>query len=62
MLTTIFYKMQKQPPEMFCEKVVLKNFAKFTGKNLCQSLFFNKGADLRPETLLKEVSGTGVFL
>ena len=62
MFTTIFYKMQKQPPEMFCKKVVLKNFAKFTGKNLCQSLFFNKGADLRPETLLKEVSGTGVFL
>ena len=62
MLTTIFYKMQKQPPEMFCKKVVLKNFAKFTGKNLSQSLFFNKGADLRPETLLKEVSGTGVFL
>ena len=25
-------------PEVFCEKVVLKNFAKFTGKHLCQSL------------------------
>ena len=33
---------QKQPPEVFCKKVVLKNFAKFTGKRLCQSLFFNK--------------------
>ena len=33
---------------------VLRNFANFTGKNLCQSLFFNKVADLRPATLLKK--------
>ena len=39
---------------MFCEKVVLRNFTKFTGKHLCQSLFFNKVANLRPATLLKE--------
>ena len=26
-------------PEVFCKKGVLKNFAKFTGKRLCQSLF-----------------------
>ena len=26
-------------PEVFCEKAVLRNFAKFTGKHLCQSLF-----------------------
>ena len=31
-------------PEVFCEKDVLKNFAKFTGKHLCQSPFFNKVA------------------
>ena len=36
------YMKQKQPPEVFCEKVVFKNFAMFTGKHLCQSLFFNK--------------------
>ena len=35
-------------PEVFCEKVVLKNFAKFTRKHLCQSLFF------WPATLLKK--------
>ena len=29
------------------KKGVLKNFAKFTGKHLCQSLFFNKVAGLR---------------
>ena len=26
---------------MFCKKGVVRNFAKFTGKHLCQSLFFN---------------------
>ena len=39
--------------EVFCKKGVLRNFAKFTGKHLCQSLFFNKVACLRPATLLK---------
>ena len=33
----------------------VKHFAKFTRKHLCQSLFFNKVAYLRPV-------GTGVFL
>ena len=34
-----------RPPEgRFCEKGVLKNFAKFTAKHLCQSLLFNKVA------------------
>ena len=36
------------------KKGVLKNFTKFTGKHLCQSLFFNKVAGLRPTTLLKK--------
>ena len=39
---------------MFYKKGVLKNFAKFTGKHLCQSLFFNKVASLRPTTLSKK--------
>ena len=29
-------------PEVFYKKDVLRNFAKFTEKHLCQSLFFNK--------------------
>ena len=33
---------QKQPSEVFCKKDVLRNFAKFTGKQLCQSLFLIK--------------------
>ena len=36
------------------EKGALKNFAKFTRKHLCQSLFSNKVAGLRPATLLKK--------
>ena len=39
-------EIQKQPPEVFYEKGVLRNFAKFTEKHLCQGLFFNKVADL----------------
>ena len=31
-------------PDVFCEKGVLRNFAKFPGKHLCQSVFFNKVA------------------
>ena len=34
--------------EVFCKKGVLRNFAKLTGKQPCQSLFFNKVAGLRP--------------
>ena len=33
---------------------VLRNFTKFTGKHLCQPLFFNKVTGLRPTTLLKK--------
>ena len=36
------------------KKGVLGNFAIFTGKHLCQRLFFNKVAGLRPATLLKK--------
>ena len=36
------------------KKGVLRNFAKFTRKHLCQSLFFNKVAGLRPANLLKK--------
>ena len=38
---------------------VLSNFAKFTGKHLCQSLFFNKVAGFISE---KRDSGTGVSM
>ena len=31
--------LKKQPPGVFYKKGVIKNFAKFTGKHMCQSLF-----------------------
>ena len=34
-------------PEVPCKKGVRKNFAKFTGKHLCRSLFFNKVTSLQ---------------
>ena len=37
---------------MFYKKGVLRNFTKFTGKHLCQSLFFNKVAGLRHRCFL----------
>ena len=40
--------------EMFYKKDVLKNFAKATWEHLCQSLFVNKVAGLRPVTLFKK--------
>ena len=40
--------------EVFCKKGILRNFAKFTGKHLCQSFLFNSVASLRPATLLKK--------
>ena len=46
--------------EVFCEKGVLGNFAKFTGKHLCQNLFINKVAGLfnfiKKETLAQVLS------
>ena len=55
-------------PDVFCKYGVLRNFAKFTGKHLCQSLYFNKVAGLRKHLCqslyFNKVagSGTGVFL
>ena len=46
---------------MFCEKDVLRNFTKFTGKHLCQILFFNDVTGLRPATLFLKNSGKGFF-
>ena len=52
----VFKIPQKQPPEMLYKKIVLKNFAKITGKHLCQSLFFNNvaGSRLRGPRVKKE--------
>ena len=53
----LLYKTQR--PEAFTrrcsvKKLLLKSLAKFTGKHLCQNLFFNKVAGLRSVALLKK--------
>ena len=48
-------------PQVLSIKSVLKNLLKFTEKQLCQSLFFNKAADLGRATLLKRDTPTPVF-
>ena len=40
----LHFSYRSSPLEVFCKKVALKNFAKFTEKHLCQTLFFNKVA------------------
>ena len=48
--------------QIFIKISVLKNFAIFTGKHLCRSLFLRKLQVLKPTSLLKGDSNTGVFL
>ena len=38
----VSFSYRSSRPGMFCKKGALRNFAKFTGKHLCQSLFLNK--------------------
>ena len=40
-------------PEVFCKKGGFRKFAKFLGKHLCQSPFFNNVADLPVRTFLR---------
>ena len=40
--STVVPKVQKQPPEVFYKKGVLRNFTIFTEKHLCRSLFLIK--------------------
>ena len=51
LFTEFIYRSSHQRCSM--RKGVLRNFAKFTGKHLGQSLFFNKVVGLRPAALLK---------
>ena len=48
--------------QMFFQTGVLNNFAIFTGKHLCWSLFMIKLKAWRPTTILKRDPKTGVFL
>ena len=48
-------------PDVFYKKGALRNFAKFAGKYLCQSLFFNKVADLKACNFIKKENLAQVF-
>ena len=47
-------KSRSSHPRCSIKTGVLRNFAKFKGKHLCQRLFFNKNAGLRPATIIKK--------
>ena len=47
---------------MFCKKYILRNFAKFTGKHQCRSLFLNKIAgNAVPQTFIKNQITISLF-
>ena len=59
MINNVFFEkktsgFRSSRPEVFCKKGVLKNFAKFKGKHLCQSLFFDKVAGAACNFIKKE--------
>ena len=54
-LRKVFTRFRSRHRRCSVRKGVLKNFAKFTGKNLCQSLFFNKVAGLSKKETLGQV-------
>ena len=52
------WNIQKQPPEVFHKKGILKNFAKFTGKPLYPSLFYKKVAGL----IIRHLTSLGLVI
>ena len=49
------------PIKVSFKRGVRKDFVKCRGKYLCQSLFFNKSAGIRPSNLLKKETVAKVF-
>ena len=49
-----YLQIRNQSPDLFFKKGMPENFAEFTGKHLCQSLFLNKVPSLRPAILLQK--------
>ena len=62
-LTVVVSLITRSRLELFFKKGVLRNFTKFTGKHLCQRLFFNKVAGLRTQdcNFIKKESLSQVF-
>ena len=49
-----FFFFKRSYPKVFCKKVVLERFAKFTGKHPCQNILCNKNAGLSLHFIEKE--------
>ena len=47
-------KLRSSCPEVFYKTGVFRNFAKYTGKHLCQKFFFNKVAGLTCNVIERE--------
>ena len=62
-LTVVVSLITRSRLELFFKKGALRNFTKFTGKHLCQRLFFNKVAGLRTQdcNFIKKESLSQVF-
>ena len=54
MIGVLYFLNRSSDQRCSIKKSVLRNFAKFTEKHLCQSLLFHKVTVLRPATLLKK--------
>ena len=52
----LIWSIRSSRPEVFCKKGVLGNCTKFLRKHLCQSLFFNKVAGLRPGDEVSQIT------
>ena len=53
-MTMIKHSIRTSHRRCSVKKIVLRNFAKITGKHLCQSFLFRKFASSRPANLLKK--------
>ena len=51
----IFKEHRNSCPKMFCKKGFLRNFTKFTGKHLCQSLYFIKTKEILAQVFSCEI-------
>ena len=49
MVERFYENSEKQSPDVFCKKRCSQKFSKIHRKHLCQSLYFNKVAGLRPQ-------------
>ena len=54
MMNILYKTYLSSRPEVFCKKGVPRNFAKFTGKDLHQSLFYNEVEGIRPTVFTKK--------